>query len=75
MATTSGYATTDHNRQGRLFTDGGKLLCTVVEVTSGKGHAETTLINSRDSAHGFSFVHACVTIALTGEVAQICLHT
>ena len=49
MATTSGYATTDHDRQGRLFTDG--ILCTMVEVTSGKGHAETTLINGRDSAH------------------------
>ena len=73
MATASGYATTDHDRQGRLFTDG--ILCTVVEVTSGKGHAETTLINGRDSAHDFSFVHACVTIALTGEIAQICLHT
>ena len=38
---------------GRPFTGGTNNL-TVVEVASGKGHAQTALINAKNSAHDFT---------------------
>ena len=42
----------------------------VIEIASGKGHAKTALMNSKDLAYDFN-VHACVAIlavhALTGK--------
>lgn len=42
--------------------DYSQIVCTMAEVASGKGHAQTVLIYGRDSFHGWmwSLVHACV---------------
>ena len=54
--------------------DYSQAVCTVAEVASGKSHAQTVLINGRDSAHDgvWSLLHVCVaTVAVLTDGRQL----
>ena len=73
-----GMAIADHERQGQAAHEWCKLR-TVLEFASGKGHASSTFISTRDSAQNFSVkfsptVCIAVVASLTGEMAAICRH-